>query len=85
MKPETITPDLVAVLRRLKLGRMRDTLPERLALARQQKMPCQDFLLLALGDEVSRRESQAVVLRTQRAKLDPVVSGNSILPESPPS
>jgi DNA replication protein DnaC len=73
MKPETITPDLGAVLRRLKLGRMLDTLPERLALARQQKMPCQDFLLLALGDEVSRRESQAAVLRSQRAKLDPTM------------
>jgi DNA replication protein DnaC len=73
VKAETISPDLVAVLRRLKLGRMLDTLPERLALARQQKMPCQDFLLLALGDEVSRRESQAVVLRAQRAKLDPTM------------
>ncbi len=73
MKPETITPDLVAVLRRLKLGRMLDTLPERLTLARQQKMPCQDFLLLALGDEVSRRENQAVVLRAQKAKLDPTM------------
>ncbi len=73
MKPETITPDLVAVLRRLKLGRMLDTLPERLTLARQQKMPGQGFLLLALGDEVSRRESQAVVLRAQRAQLDPTM------------
>lgn len=73
MKPETISPDLGGVLRRLKLGRMFDTLPERLALARQQKMPHQDFLLLALGDEVSRRESQAAVLRAQRAKLDPAM------------
>jgi DNA replication protein DnaC len=73
VKPETITSDLGAVLRRLKLSRMLDTLPERLALARQQKMPYQDFLLLALGDEVSRRESQAAVLRAQRAKLDPTM------------
>lgn len=73
MKPETISLDLGGVLRRLKLGRMLDTLPERLALARQQKMPCQDFLLLALGDEVSRRESQAATLRAQRAKLDPAM------------
>jgi len=36
-------------------------------------MPCQDFLLLALGDEVSRRESQAAVLRAQRARLDPAM------------
>ncbi len=73
MKPEMIPPDLRTVLRRLKLGRMLDTLPERLALARQQKMPCQDFLLLALGDEVSRRESQAAVLRAHKAQLDPTM------------
>jgi DNA replication protein DnaC len=73
MKPDAITPDLTAVLRRLKLGRMLDTLPERLTLARQQKMPPQDFLLLALGDEVSRRESQAAILRAHRAKLDPAM------------
>lgn len=73
MTPETISPDLKTVLRRLKLGRMLDTLPERLVLARQQKMPQQDFLLLALGDEVSRRESQAVTMRAERAKLDPTM------------
>jgi DNA replication protein DnaC len=73
MKPDTISPDLGGVLRRLRLGRMLDTLPERFVLARQQKMPYQDFLLLALGDEVSRRDSQAAVLRAQRAKLDPTM------------
>lgn len=73
MTPETISPDLKTALRRLKLGRMLDTLPERLVLARQQKMPHQDFLLLALGDEVSRRESQAVTVRAERAKLDPAM------------
>jgi DNA replication protein DnaC len=50
---------------------MLDTLPERFALARQQKMPHQDFLLLALGDEASRRDGQAAALRAQRAHLDP--------------
>jgi DNA replication protein DnaC len=58
-------------MRRLKLGRLRDTLPERLALARQQKMPHQDFLLLLLSDEVSRRDSTRATLRAQRAHLDP--------------
>ena len=47
---DAISPELKSVLRRLKLSRMLDTLPERLALARQQKMPHQDFLLTALGD-----------------------------------
>lgn len=71
MNPEVITPELRTVLRRLKLSRMLDTLPERVALARQQKMPHQDFLLLALSDEASRRDGQATVLRAQRAHLDP--------------
>lgn len=67
---ETITPDLRTILRRLKLGRM-DTLPERISLARGQKMGYDDFLVLVLGDEVSRRESLASTVRAQRAHLDP--------------
>ncbi len=68
---ETISPDLQSLLRRLKLGKMLDTLPERLTLARQQKMPSQDFLMLILGDEVTRRDSQSATIRAQRAHLDP--------------
>lgn len=71
MAAEVISPDLRAVLRRLKLGRLLDTLPERLVLARQQKLPHQDLLLLVLSDEVSRRDSQAVTLRAQKAQLEP--------------
>jgi DNA replication protein DnaC len=71
MTTDTISPDLRATLRRLKLGRLLDTLPDRLVLARQQKMPHQDFLLLLLTDEVSRRDSLGVTLRAQRARLDP--------------
>lgn len=70
MTTEIISTDLKAVLRRLKLSPMLDTLPERLALARQQKMPHQDFLLLVLSDEVSRRDSIAASRRAQRAQLD---------------
>lgn len=70
---ETISPDLKTVLRRLKLGRMLDTLPERFTLARQQKIPHQDFLVLVLSDEASRRDSQAVALRARRAQLDPAM------------
>ena len=68
---DVISPDLKTVLRRLKLSRMLDTLPERLTLARQQKMPHQDLLLLVLSDEVARRDSLAVTLRVQKARLDP--------------
>ena len=73
MMTETISPDLKTVLRRLKLSRMLDTLPERLVLARQQKMPHQDLLLLVLSDEASRRDSLAVTLRVERARLDPAM------------
>jgi DNA replication protein DnaC len=69
--PDPISPELKTVLRRLKLSRMLDTLPERFALARQQKMPHQDFLLLALSDEAQRRDGQAATLRAQRAHLQP--------------
>jgi DNA replication protein DnaC len=71
MNSEVISPDLKNVLRRLKLSRLLDTLPERFTLARQQKMTHQDLLLLALQDEVTRRESQATTLRAGRAQLDP--------------
>ena len=70
---DAISTDLKTVLRRLKLSPMLDTLPERLVLARQQKMPHQDWLLLVLSDEVSRRESLAVTRRVQRARLDPAM------------
>ena len=73
MTSEAISPDLKTVLRRLKLSRMLDTLPERFILARQQKMPFQDFLLLVLADEGSRRDGLAATLRAQRARLDPAM------------
>jgi DNA replication protein DnaC len=71
MNVESISADLKAVLRRLKLSRILDTLPERLLLARQQKLPHQDLLLLVLQDEVQRRDSAAASLRAEKAHLDP--------------
>jgi DNA replication protein DnaC len=71
MTPDMISPDLKTILRRLRLSRILDTLPERLVLARQQKMPHQDWLLLILSDEATRRDSLAVTLRVQKAHLDP--------------
>lgn len=68
---DTISADLRAIMRRLKLSKMLDTLPERLALARQQKMPHQDLLLLVLSDEATRRDGLAASLRAQRGHLDP--------------
>ena len=71
MTPDPIAPDLKTVLRRLKLGRMLETLPERLVLARQQKMAHQDFLALVLADEASRRDGLATNIRAQKARLEP--------------
>jgi DNA replication protein DnaC len=68
---DSISTDLKTVMRRLRLGKLLDTLPERLALARQQKTPHQDFLLLLFSDECSRRDSAASSLRAERAMLDP--------------
>lgn len=71
MTLDPISPDLKIVLRRLRLSPILATLPERLLLAREQKMPHQDFLILVLGDEVSRRDSEATAQRARRAQLDP--------------
>ena len=62
---DVISKDLKTVLKGLRLSKMLDTLPERLTLARQGKMPHQDFLLTVLGDESSRRQSNAVRFRSR--------------------
>lgn len=73
MTSARLSPELKAILRQLKLSPMADTLPERVALARQKKMPHQDFLELVLADEVTRREAKSSVLRAHRAHLDPTM------------
>jgi DNA replication protein DnaC len=67
---DVASADLRATLKALRLGQMLDTLPERLALARAQKMPHADFLQLILADEVSRREAKSASLRARAAGLD---------------
>lgn len=68
---DPVGADLRVLLRRLRLGRLLDTLPERLTLARQNKLGHHDFLELVLADEVSRRDSQSAQLRARAAGLDP--------------
>lgn len=72
-KPVEVSADLKALMRRLKLGRLLDTLPERLALARTNHLPHHDFLELLLADEVTRRDRQAAVQRAKKAHLDPAM------------
>ena len=66
-----LTPELITALKRLKLGPIVDTLPERLILADKQDMPFEDLLLLVLTDEVARRDSTAADARAREAGLDP--------------
>jgi len=68
---DPVGADLTRTLKALKLGQMSQTLPERLALARQQKMSHAAFLELILSDEITRRESRSAMLRARTAGLDP--------------
>ena len=70
----TVTPELKALLRRVKLGRCLDTLPERLTLAHQQQLTHHEFLELLLADEVTRRDIQSAQLRARTAGLDPTMT-----------
>jgi hypothetical protein len=56
----TVDPDLVRLLKRLKLGQLAPTLPERLTLARAQQLDYAAFLTLLLADEIQRRDQQAL-------------------------
>jgi DNA replication protein DnaC len=66
----SVDAELKALLRKVKLGRCLDTLPERLALARAESLPHADFLHLLLADEVQRRDRTSAQLRARAAKLD---------------
>jgi hypothetical protein len=68
---DPISPDLKRVLRRLKLGKMLDTLPERLTLAKQQHLSHAAFLELVLADEATRRDTTSAARRAHTAGLDP--------------
>jgi DNA replication protein DnaC len=68
---DPISADLKQILRTLKLGKMLDTLPERLTLARQNNLPHADFLELVLADEITRRDNSSAALRARAAGLDP--------------
>jgi DNA replication protein DnaC len=68
-----LNSELVVALKRLKLGRIADTLPERLVLADKQEMTFDDLLLLVLTDEIARRDNTAADLRASEARLDPAM------------
>ncbi|WP_204809330.1 IS21-like element helper ATPase IstB [Mycobacterium riyadhense] len=67
---DPISTDLKRVMRQLKLGRMLDTLPDRLTLARQQHLSHAAFLELVLADEATRRDTSSAARRAREAGLD---------------
>jgi DNA replication protein DnaC len=67
----TVSPELRSLLRRVKLGKLLDTLPERLALAKTSGLGHSEFLELLLADEVTRRDAAGAALRARTAGLDP--------------
>jgi DNA replication protein DnaC len=71
MRMPIIDPGLVSALKKLKLGHVVDTLPERLVLADKQGMAFQDVMLLVLSDEIARRENTSTDRRAKEAGLDP--------------
>lgn len=66
----SLDPDLVRLLKRLKLGQLIPTLPDRLALARAQRLDYAAFLTLLLADEVQRREQQALERHLDQAGFE---------------
>ncbi|WP_206426092.1 ATP-binding protein [Nakamurella antarctica] len=70
---DPIGNDLTALLRSLKLSGMKDTLPERLSLAKTRNLSHHAFLELLLSDEVSRRDTRSAVLRAQNSGLMPLL------------
>ena len=71
MSARTISAELVAAFKRLRLGGLLPTLAERLTLAEKQSTPLEDVLLMLLTDEISRRDSSAAARRAEDAGLDP--------------
>jgi DNA replication protein DnaC len=66
------TTELKPLLKRLKLGQMLHTLPERLALARRDQLDHAAFLQILLADEVSRRDERRMELQLQKAGFEDI-------------
>lgn len=65
-----ITTELKQTLKRLKLGGILSTLPERGSYAKAQKLSYGEFLELVLNDEIERREQGRTMRRMKSALLD---------------
>jgi DNA replication protein DnaC len=81
----SVDPDLTRLLKRLKLGQVLPTLPERLTLARAQQLDYAAFLTLLLADEVQRRDQQALERRLLGAGFEDRVTLDDVDWSSPVS
>ena len=68
----TTTTDLTPLLKRLKLGAMLPTLPERLSLARRDQLDHAVFLQILLSDEVNRRDTRNLENHLQKAGFEEI-------------
>lgn len=71
MSARSISAELVAALKRLRLGGLLPSLADRFTLAEKEDTPYEDLLLMLLIDEISRRDSTASIRRADQAGLDP--------------
>ena len=66
----TRVTELTPLLKRLQLGPMMATLPERIALARREQLDYASFLEIILSDEVNRRAHRRTELRLRGAGFE---------------
>lgn len=80
-----IAPDLIRRLKRLRLGGLLPTLPDRMTHARQAKLSPLEFLELLLQDEIDRRDSHTLTLRLAAASFEEEATLEQVLWDSPVS
>jgi hypothetical protein len=68
----TTTNELKPLLKRLKLGNLLNTLPERITLARQESLDYTTFLQILLSDEVTRRDNRNLEAHLQKAGFEEI-------------
>jgi len=65
-----VAPELKTALKRLRLSPMLNTLPDRLAFARSQKLDYAEFLELVVSDEAERRQQVSLQTRLNQAGFE---------------
>jgi DNA replication protein DnaC len=71
MASKALSPELIQVMKDLRLGQILPTLADRIGLAEKDELPLQDFLLGLFSDEVERRRDTSTARRAHDAGLDP--------------